>query len=622
MEGALPKGRPRLKMKSPLDLGLLERVVILFPRKTHKRLLKILVVQLFLGFLDLLGVALIGLVGALSIAGIQSQQPSNQINELMILVHLNNLNFQSQVGILAIISATVFVGRTLFSLYFNKRILEVLSHEAQRLSTNQVSVVMRDSISLRDKLSTQQIITNLTTGLDSLVIGYIGNFLMLASDLLILIVISVGLIVVNPVLAFFSLIYFLALAYLLHIVLSKKGKKFGRLHDSLSVSTSKLIYASLGAARELNVHGRSGYQALKISEVRNRSISNLSNMAVLPNIGKYIMESSVIVGAVLLAGYQFLAQNALGAISTLAIFMAAGSRVAPSVLRIQQGLLQINYHMGMSQSTLEMLESSSFTKIPGASDPSDFSRNHEGFNPVVILQNVKISYPEANSPALKNINLEFSIGEKVAIVGPTGSGKSTLLDVILGMRPQDTGEVRISDEKPAEAIKKWPGAISYVPQEIEVVPGTIRENLCLGYNSDDIDETHLWSALEVANLASFVRESKIGLDTELGERGVSISGGQKQRLGIARALLTAPKLLILDEATSSLDGKTEYEISEAINALDGSITVILVAHRLSTVREMSKVVYLADGELVATGNFEEIRKMVPDFDEQAQLMGL
>lgn len=622
MEGALPKRRTRLKMKSPLDLGFLGRVVNLLPRKTHKKLLKILVIQLFLGFLDLLGVALIGLVGALSIAGIQSQKPSIQINQFINFVHLNNLSFQSQVGILASISATVFVGRTLFSLYFNKRILDVLSYEAQHLSSNQVSVVMRDSISLRDKLSTQQIITNLTTGLDSLVIGFIGNFLMLASDLVVLLVISVGLIVVNPVLAFFSLIYFLALAYLLHIVLSKKGKKFGRLHDSLSVSTSKLIYASVGAAKELNVHGRSGYQAMKISEVRNRSISNLSNMAVLPNIGKYIMESSVIVGAVLLAGYQFLAQNAVGAISTLAIFMAAGSRVAPIVLRIQQGLLQISYHMGMSQSTLEMLESSPFARIPVETDPSEFSRNHEGFSPIVRLQNVSISYPEAKSPALKNINLDFSIGNKVAIVGPTGSGKSTLLDVILGMRSQDSGEVRISHENPADAIKKWPGAISYVPQEIEIVPGTIRENLCLGYNSDDIEETHLWSALEVANLASFVRESKFGLDTELGERGVSISGGQKQRLGIARALLTAPKLLILDEATSSLDGKTEYEISEAINALDESITVILVAHRLSTVREMSKVVYLASGEMVATGNFEEIRKMVPDFDEQAELMGL
>ena len=187
---------------------------------------------------------------------------------------------------------------------------------------------------------------------------------------------------------------------------------------------------------------------------------------------------------------------------------------------------------------------------------------------------------------------------------------------------QDEGEVLLSGKIPSEAIRKWPGAISYVPQEIEIVPGSIRENLCLGYNASEIPETQIWSALEVANLASFVRESQLGLDTELGERGVSISGGQKQRLGIARALLTAPKLLILDEATSSLDGKTEFEISEAINALDESITVILVAHRLSTVREMSKVVYLAGGKLIASGSFEQVRATVPDFDKQAELMGL
>lgn len=622
MEGALPKGRAELKIRSFLDVDFLSRVLRLFPRITHKRLLKILGVQLFLGFLDLLGVALIGVVGALSIAGVQSRPTSSQINELMNLVHLNNLTFQSQVGILAGISAGIFVGRTLFSLYFNRRILEVLSHEAQRLSTNQVSVVMRDSVPLRDKFSTQQLITNLTTGLDSLVIGYIGNTLMLGSDLIILLVISIGLTFVNPVLAFFSLIYFLTLAYILHIVLSKKSKKFGRLHDSLSVTTSRLIYGSVGAARELNVHDRSGYQAKRISEIRNRSIANMANMAVLPNIGKYIMESSVIVGAVLLAGYQFVAQDAVGAISTLAIFMAAGSRVAPSVLRIQQGLLQISYHMGMSQSTLEMLESPNFSKIPAPRIPAEFSRTHLGFKPLVSLNNVKISYPDLKAPTLRQISVEFSVGEKVAIVGPTGSGKSTLLDAILGMRLPDSGEVLLSGLTPLEAIRKWPGAISYVPQDIEIVPGTVRENLCLGYDTEDIPEGHLWSALEVANLANFVRESEFGLDTELGERGVSISGGQKQRLGIARALLTSPKLLILDEATSSLDGKTEFEISEAINTLDESITVILVAHRLSTVREMSKVVYLAAGELVASGSFEQVRATVPDFDEQAELMGL
>ena len=609
-------------VKSFHELSILKRVISLLPAKTRAKFLKILFIQLFLGFLDLFGVTLIGIVGALSIAGIQSQTPSRFIQDLMIKLQLDSANFQIQVGILAGVAAVVFVGRTLLSLYFNKRILEVLSREAQRLSTNQVSAVMRDSITLRDKFSTQQLTSSLTTGLDSLIIGYVGNALMLGSDLVILLIISVGLILVNPILALFSLIYFLTLAYLLHHLLSKKGKKFGQLHEYLSVETTKMIYAGLGAARELNVHGRSGFQAKRISETRSLSISNLANMAVLPNIGKYIMESSVIVGAVLLAGYQFLAQNAVGAISTLAIFLAAGSRVAPIVLRIQQGLLQISYHVGMSQSTLEQLERFEVVDKLIQVEFSLFSRTHEGFIPSVRLRDIQMTYPDSTSPALANLSLEFLVGEKVAIVGPTGSGKSTLLDVILGMRLQDEGEVLLSGKIPSEAIRKWPGAISYVPQEIEIVPGSIRENLCLGYNASEIPETQIWSALEVANLASFVRESQLGLDTELGERGVSISGGQKQRLGIARALLTAPKLLILDEATSSLDGKTEFEISEAINALDESITVILVAHRLSTVREMSKVVYLAGGKLIASGSFEQVRATVPDFDKQAELMGL
>ena len=609
-------------VKSFHELSILKRVISLLPAKTRAKFLKILFIQLFLGFLDLFGVTLIGIVGALSIAGIQSQTPSRFIQDLMIKLQLDSANFQIQVGILACVAAVVFVGRTLLSLYFNKRILEVLSREAQRLSTNQVSAVMRDSITLRDKFSTQQLTSSLTTGLDSLIIGYVGNALMLGSDLVILLIISVGLILVNPILALFSLIYFLTLAYLLHHLLSKKGKKFGQLHEYLSVETTKMIYAGLGAARELNVHGRSGFQAKRISETRSLSISNLANMAVLPNIGKYIMESSVIVGAVLLAGYQFLAQNAVGAISTLAIFLAAGSRVAPIVLRIQQGLLQISYHVGMSQSTLEQLERFEVVDKLIQVEFSLFSRTHEGFIPSVRLRDIQMTYPDSTSPALANLSLEFLVGEKVAIVGPTGSGKSTLLDVILGMRLQDEGEVLLSGKIPSEAIRKWPGAISYVPQEIEIVPGSIRENLCLGYNASEIPETQIWSALEVANLASFVRESQLGLDTELGERGVSISGGQKQRLGIARALLTAPKLLILDEATSSLDGKTEFEISEAINALDESITVILVAHRLSTVREMSKVVYLAGGKMIASGSFEQVRATVPDFDKQAELMGL
>jgi ABC-type multidrug transport system fused ATPase/permease subunit len=184
------------------------------------------------------------------------------------------------------------------------------------------------------------------------------------------------------------------------------------------------------------------------------------------------------------------------------------------------------------------------------------------------------------------------------------------------------GEVLISGKKPAEASHIWPGAIAYVPQDIAIASGTIRENVALGYPREIATDELVLNALKVAGLDTFVQSLKDGIDTVVGERGTKISGGQRQRLGIARAMFTKPALLVLDEATSALDGETELQVSDAIRNLRGSTTVILIAHRLSTVRDADKVVYMADGRIVAAGTFEEVRSQVPDFDRQAVLMGL
>ena len=188
--------------------------------------------------------------------------------------------------------------------------------------------------------------------------------------------------------------------------------------------------------------------------------------------------------------------------------------------------------------------------------------------------------------------------------------------------PADTGLVSIAGKLPLEAIATWPGSISYVPQDVTISNGTFRENVGLGYPVEVATDELVWSALEVAQLADFVRKLPQGLDTPVGERGTKISGGQRQRLGIARAMFTQPKLLVLDEATSSLDGQTEADISGAIQSLKGSVTVIMIAHRLSTVRNADQVVYMEKGKILAKGTFEEVRAAVPDFDSQAKLMGL
>lgn len=170
--------------------------------------------------------------------------------------------------------------------------------------------------------------------------------------------------------------------------------------------------------------------------------------------------------------------------------------------------------------------------------------------------------------------------------------------------------------------KKWPGALSYVPQDVMISNGTFSSNIKLGFPADSGTDQLVEDAIEIAQLKEFVSGLPEGLESKVGDRGTALSGGQRQRLGIARALFTKPKLLVLDEATSALDGETEANISAAISALKGDVTVILIAHRLSTVRDADKVVYLEGGRIVAEGTFDEVRNSVPNFDRQASLMGL
>ena len=176
--------------------------------------------------------------------------------------------------------------------------------------------------------------------------------------------------------------------------------------------------------------------------------------------------------------------------------------------------------------------------------------------------------------------------------------------------------------KPSIALEKWQGSIAYVPQEVMLIDGTIRENVCLGYDTELVSDENITWAMKNSSLEGFISSLPLGLDTQVGDFGSKISGGQRQRIGIARALLTRPKLLVLDEATSSLDAQSEASIINSLKSLKGEITIIMIAHRLSSVREADDVIYLKEGRILAKGNFDQIRNSVPDFDSQASLMGL
>jgi ABC-type multidrug transport system fused ATPase/permease subunit len=341
----------------------------------------------------------------------------------------------------------------------------------------------------------------------------------------------------------------------------------------------------------------------------------------MPNISKYVIETTVVLGALIISAAQFIMQDAAHAVATLSVFLAAGTRIAPAILRVQQGSLSIRGALGAATPTLDLIEALGESEsVDRVDDSVDIL--HQDFVSNVEIKNVSLTYPNGNRKALSDINLTIQAGKSVAIVGPSGAGKTSIVDVLLGVLNPNEGQIFISGVTPLAAVAKWPGAVSYVPQDVTISNGTIRQNVALGYPEEVASDELVSEAISIAQLTDFVASLPSGLETKVGERGAKISGGQRQRLGIARAMFTKPKLLVLDEATSSLDGQTESDISDAIQNLKGSVTVVMIAHRLSTVRNADVVIYMDQGKILAQGTFEEVRNSIPDFDNQARLMGL
>jgi ABC-type multidrug transport system fused ATPase/permease subunit len=380
-----------------------------------------------------------------------------------------------------------------------------------------------------------------------------------------------------------------------------------------------MILEVLNSYREAIVRDRRSFYVAQIQRDRMTMANNSAEMAFMPNISKYVLESVVIFGSLVIAAIQFLTQDATRAVAVLAVFLAAGTRIAPAVLRLQQAAIQIKSSLGSAIPTLDLIESlENYSPQPDETNECEFS--YPNFIPQIEISNLNFCYPNSELDTISEVSLIIPEGSSVAFVGPSGAGKTTLIDLVLGLLEPKSGKVTLSGIDPIQAIKTWPGAISYVPQDVIIINGTIRDNVTLGFPKESQRDFEIIRSLKIAQLWSFVENLPNGLDTQVGERGSKMSGGQRQRLGIARALFTNPKLLVLDEATSSLDGMTELGISKAVEALSGEVTVVIIAHRLTTVRNVDKVVYLDKGKIVSTGSFDFVRSQVPDFDAQAKLI--
>jgi len=605
----------------------------LLSQRDRRLLALITVAQMSTAFLDLFGILLIGLVTALSLSIMSSVPQPAIVQTALETLGLEQADQVTVALTLALSAGVLLTAKSGLNMFIAKRILRFLANRQAMVSGRLAAGLLSRPLLQVQQRSSQETVYTLTRGVKAATLMILGQGTIGLSEITLLLVLAAGMFALSPVVTIFTIVFFLLVSFTLQRVLSARAGRIGKRSVRIEVQSVSTIQEALLTYREAVVSQRRGFYVQRFENLCWQGAVNESDREYVQLIPKYVLEIALVCGAGLLAASQLLTQDLSAAVAIIAVFLAAGSRIVPSILRLQSAAITIRSESGQAAPTFDLARELDVAKFPSAAAESFGSidsatirarlqKGHQGFDGSISITEVCLSYPGSSAPALARVSLTLEAGQSLALVGPTGAGKSTLADVILGVLIPDSGLALIGGLSPAEALANWPGAVAYVPQVVAMSNSTVRENVALGLPIEAIDDELVWGALNRAHLGEFLRDSGGGLETLIGEFGIKLSGGQRQRLGIARALYTRPKLLVLDEATSALDAETEQTIAQTLRELEGSVTTVTIAHRLATIRHCDLVVYLEGGRAQAQGSFSEVRAAAPQFERQAQLLGL
>lgn len=580
--------------------------------------------QSLTSLLDLAGVLLIGLVGLLAV----STSTSSSVGTMppwpvSYLEDITGMRPAVLAVWLAVAAAAFFLVKSIASVYLIDRNLRFLAARQVEVTGWMGRDLLASPMLFQRQRTSQETAYALTNGVAFATVIMLGALAIVIGETALLVLLSVALLAVDPLLSLVALLGMFSLAWTLQRRLGRRANATGLVLSRSGIESTTTVQDTLGVYRELYVLGRRETFLNKLLAIVETSADAQAKSQLFVQIPKFVFEAALILGAVALAATQWSNESPETAVATIAVFLAAGSRVMPSLLRLQSSTLAMRQASGLARPTLELArELKVRATVRVEPTPPSLDRKANLFQPRIVIRDVVFTYPDSEFPALVDIDFSIDPGSQVALVGATGSGKSTLADLILGLVTPTSGTITVSGHDPRHAVALYPGHIAYVPQVTVLIEGSLRDNVALGRPLSEVDDRQIMKVLTLAQLGSLPQEMGNGLSSQVAPGGVNLSGGQRQRLGLARALYTNPDLLVLDEATSALDAETEHAIAQALSRLRGSVTLIVIAHRLATVRHADSVVFLDEGRARAIGTFEEVRAAEPKFDYQARLLGL
>lgn len=407
------------------------------------------------------------------------------------------------------------------------------------------------------------------------------------------------LVVVSPGITLGILAAVLLIAVVYFKVFRKELNETGVKRREANIGMKKSVHQALGGIKEVKLMRREDFFISTFTKFSDKLIKVSTRFAVLDAVPKMLIESVCFGGAfIIVAMFMLAGTDMSGFFPQLSVFVMAAFRILPAVSRtINHINAVINNHISVDvvyKSLFEEDEGTVPSLLPEPELPAEKQSNKND----IIVDNVRFTYPKIDKAVLENVSLIIPEKKSVAFVGPSGAGKTTLADVILGVLSPQTGGVFYSGKSVHHNFDWWCSNVGYIPQYIYLLDESVLENVAFGIKHSDIDIDRVWHALEQAQLAEFVRLLPDGIETTIGERGIRLSGGQRQRIGIARALYENPSILVLDEATSSLDNETEKAVMDSIEKLQGEKTMIIIAHRLSTIENCDIIYRVEDGKAI------------------------
>lgn len=475
-----------------------------------------------------------------------------------------------------------------------------------RMSSDLLHYYLNESYLQNINRNTSDVIRNVNQQTLDLIQGFLFPILLLVTEILVVLLLLAFLIAINPIATLYVFVLIgicvTGIFYYSRTKLQQSGEVVARNRSA----SNKAVLQSLGSFKTTKMLGKETFFVGSFnSAVQQMSTAN-QYLDLTQSLPRFFLETSIVTVMMSLAMillYQGQPSGEL--ILMLSVFGLAGIRLLPSMNRILNSLNSIKYMQGVLKDVMRDIVSA--TKMNNTAQINESFGTNKFVFERLTLKNINFNYI-ANTPVLKNISLTIERNQSIGFVGHSGSGKSTLIDTMLGLLSHDTGNILINGRDIDDVLPEWQRSVGYIPQDIYLIDDTIKANIAFGVKEDHIDYAQVMTVLEVAQLDELICSLPNGIETVIGERGVKLSGGQRQRIGIARALYHNPQILVMDEATAALDNATEKAFMSAINNLKGKKTLIMIAHRLSTVKDCDIIYFMENGEIIDSGSYECLLK--------------